>query len=46
MKKWLRRVLVAVVFVGLTLGVLYECATHVGRGWLRGEAFYDGRPTS
>ncbi|MBI2805970.1 MAG: hypothetical protein HYX68_13400 [Planctomycetes bacterium] len=30
----------------LTLGILYECATHVGRGWLRGEAFFDGRPTS
>jgi hypothetical protein len=31
---------------GLTFGVLYESATHVGRGWLRGEAFFDGRPTS
>jgi hypothetical protein len=35
-----------VALVGLTLGVLYEVATHVGRGWLRGEAFFEGRPTS
>jgi hypothetical protein len=46
MKKWLRRILIAAVLVGLTLGILYECATHVGRGWLFGEAFYEGRPTS
>lgn len=46
MKKWLRRILIAAVLVGLTLGILYECATHVGRGWLFGEAFYQGRPTS
>jgi hypothetical protein len=46
MKKWLRRTLIAAVLVGLTLGVLYECATHVGRGWLFGEEFYEGRPTS
>ena len=46
MKKWFRRALIAIVLVGLTLGVLYELATHVGRGWLRGEAFYEGRPTS
>jgi hypothetical protein len=46
MKKWLRRLLIAIALVGLTLGILYECATHVGRGWLFGEAFFDGRPTS
>jgi hypothetical protein len=46
MKKWLRRILIAAALVGLTLGILYECATHIGRGWLLGEAFYDGRPTS
>jgi hypothetical protein len=46
MKKWLRRILIAAALVGLTFGVLYECATHVGRGWLFGEAFYEGRPTS
>lgn len=34
------------LFIGLTLAGLYESATHVGRGWLRGEAFFDGRPTS
>ena len=46
MKKWLRRTLIAALIVALTFGILYECATHVGRGWLRGEAFYNGRPTS
>ena len=46
MKKWLRRFLIAVALVGLILAILYECATHVGRGWLRGEAFFAGRPTS
>ncbi|MSQ95751.1 MAG: hypothetical protein EXR98_14515 [Gemmataceae bacterium] len=46
MKKWLRRILIATALVALTLGVLYEMATHVGRGWLRGEAFFEGRPTS
>jgi hypothetical protein len=46
MKKWLRRIPIAALLVGLTLGILYECATHVGRGWLYGEAFYRGMPTS
>jgi hypothetical protein len=46
MKKWLRRILIAAALVALTLGILYELSTHVGRGWLRGEAFYEGRPTS
>jgi hypothetical protein len=46
MKNWLRRLLIAVLLIALTCGVLYEMATHVGRGWLRGEAFYEGRPTS
>jgi hypothetical protein len=46
MKKWLRRNLIASVVFALTLAALYEAATHVGRGWLRGEAFYEGRPTS
>ena len=46
MNKWLRRILFAGAFACLALGILYECATHVGRGWLRGEAFYEGRPTS
>jgi hypothetical protein len=34
------------VVVILTVAGLYESITHVGRGWLRGEAFYQGRPTS
>src|SRR5262249_7530073 len=46
MKKWLRRALIAVALVAMTLAGLYEYATHVGRGWLRGEAVYEGRPTS
>ena len=46
MKKWLRRSLIAVAIVGLMLAALYEYATHVGRGWVMGEAFYQGRPTS
>ncbi len=46
MKRWLRLLLIAAALVGLTLASLYEYATHVGRGWLFGEAFFDGRPTS
>jgi hypothetical protein len=46
MKKWLRRALIAIGLIGMTLAGLYEYATHVGRGWLRGEAFFDGQPTS
>src|SRR5258705_201896 len=39
-------VLFTVAALALVAGVLYEASTHVARGWLRGEAFYDGRPTS
>ena len=46
MRKWLRRGGVVVLLIGLTLGILFETSSHVVRGWLRGEAFYDGRPTS
>jgi hypothetical protein len=46
MKKWLCRALSAALLIGLTLAGLYEYATRVGRGWLCGEAFFDGRPTS
>jgi hypothetical protein len=46
MKKWLLRSALVVGLLTLTLGILYECATHVGRGWLRGAAFYQDRPTS
>jgi hypothetical protein len=46
MKKWLRRLLILSAIVALIVAGLYEMATHVGRGWLRGEAFYQDRPTS
>ena len=46
MRKWLRRVVIVVVPGLLILAGLYEAATHVGRSWLSGEAFYEGRPTS
>jgi hypothetical protein len=46
MKKWLRGTLLAALAAGLLSGALYEYATHVGRGWLHGEAFFQGRPTS
>jgi hypothetical protein len=46
MKKRLRLGLIAVAAVGLACGGLYEYVTHVGRGWLFGEATYQGRPTS
>jgi hypothetical protein len=45
-RRWLRLFLIAAVIGVLVVGVLYELATHVGRGWLQGEAFYQGRPTS
>lgn len=38
--------MIAAALVALTLGVLYEMATHVGRGWIQGDAWYEGRPTS
>jgi hypothetical protein len=46
MKRWPRRIAISLALTALTLGILYECATHVGRGWLFGEEFYEGRPTS
>ena len=46
MKKWGRRILIAALLIGLTFGILYECATHVGRGWLFGEARSSPRPFS
>ncbi len=46
MKKWIRRALIAALAVSVGYAVFYECVTHVGRGWLRDEAFYEGRPTS
>ena len=46
MKKRFRRILLALVVLGVAAAVLFELETHVLRGWLRGEAFFDGRPTS
>jgi hypothetical protein len=46
MRKWTVRLCVSFFFALLIAATLYECSSHVVRGWLRGEAFYDGRPTS
>ena len=35
-----------IALAALLAGVAYDASTHVVRGWLRGEAFFDGRPTS
>lgn len=45
---WKRRRtgLLLLAVVGLMFAGLYEADTYVGRGWLRGEAFFQGRPTS
>lgn len=40
-----RRCLSFVLVVGLLVLAYFE-PTHCVRGWLHGEAFYDGRPTS
>jgi hypothetical protein len=45
-KKWLRRTLIAAALIGVGLAILYEYGTHVGRGWLNDEAFFQDRPTS
>lgn len=44
---WTRRRtwLLLAALVGVALAVYFE-PTHCVRGWLRGEAFFDGRPTS
>jgi hypothetical protein len=41
-----RRWLLGTAFGLVVLVVAWFEPTHVIRGWLRGEAFYDGRPTS
>jgi hypothetical protein len=46
MKRWIRQIVIALALIGIVVGVLYEAATRVGRGWLAGEPFYDGRPAS
>ena len=40
-----RRWLLLIALVGVALSVYFE-PTHCVRGWLWGEAFFDGRPTS
>jgi hypothetical protein len=45
-KRWRRIALIVGLLIALTLGGLYEASTYVVRGWLRGEAFFEGRPTS
>jgi len=46
MKRWLRYVGLGVLVLGIAFGMVYESSTHVVRGWLSGEASFDGRPTS
>jgi hypothetical protein len=46
MKKLLSRWLIVFALIVLAIAVVFELETHAGRGWLRGEAFFDGRPTS
>src|SRR5262245_19027534 len=46
MKKYLGRGLTIAALIALTIGIVFEWETHVVRGWLRGEAVFDGRPTS
>lgn len=46
MSKRRRCWLLLLAVVSLTFTGLYESVTHVGCGWLRGEAFFEGRPTS
>jgi hypothetical protein len=46
MKRFLRAALSVALLAALTLGMVYEASTGVARGWLHGEAFFDGRPTS
>ena len=45
MNKWALGLLHAVE-ASIVLFAVYLEPTHCVRGWLRGEAFYDGRPTS
>jgi hypothetical protein len=46
MKCWVRRGAIAALVIVLAGGVLFEVVTRVGRGWLGGEPFYQGRPAS
>jgi hypothetical protein len=45
MRKLYRRAGLLIAFVGVALTVYFE-PSHCVRGWLWGEAFFDGRPTS
>ncbi len=46
MKRWLRRSLILAALLAAAYGIFYEAVTRVGRGWLVGEPFYEGRPAS
>jgi hypothetical protein len=46
MKRWLCRIAIAVALVATAVGVLFESSTHIGRGRLFGEPFFEGRPAS
>ena len=44
MKRWLRYTGIVALFLALAFAIVFEATTHVARGWVRGEAFYEGRP--
>jgi hypothetical protein len=50
MTRWTVRLLLVllliVFFIAILIGIVYESGSGVMRGWLRGEAFYEGMPTS
>jgi hypothetical protein len=46
MRKGIARAGALLLAALIVFATFYEFSTHVGRGWLRGEAFYDGRPTA
>ena len=46
MKRRSRRLLIAAALLALVAGAFYESVTRVGRGWLSGEPFHEGRPAS
>jgi hypothetical protein len=46
MKRWLRRIVIAAALIAVVVGASFEGVTHIGRGRLYGEPFYEGRPAS
>jgi hypothetical protein len=46
MTRWRWRILIAAVLIVVAAAVVFEAVTHIGRGWLFGEPFYEGRPAS